>query len=282
VQQLLANHGPAIVEAALRLLIVRARANPASMGIADEVLKVRLGVRAAIEAWEDAVDLSRGGTLEVRYRDTLLDTTMKRDLQVAVDGHVVALPADKAKAAKARIFVGKTPSEGMKPTGGPEQAQYVSDVLAELNRPENAPLAPAAAKVVTARDALVAAEQSRGVARTAESVARAELDQTLDEARTFYNQTYPRLQVLLPDDSAFVENCYLDLRNLPDDQSAAARKRVLMDVYRARIGPVPREVQSSVSGMEDDEAFSKLVALFATKSAEEIAAAVVLPKPKKG
>jgi hypothetical protein len=110
VQQLLANHGPAIVEAALRLLIVRARANPASMGIADEVLKVRLGVRAGIEAWEDAVDLSRGGTLEVRYRDTLLDTTMKRDLQVAVDGHVVALPAEKAKAAKARIFAGKTPN----------------------------------------------------------------------------------------------------------------------------------------------------------------------------
>jgi hypothetical protein len=41
---------------------------------------------------------------------------------------------------------------------------------------------------------------------------------------------------LLPEEPDYVESCFLDLRNLPDDQSAEARAQVLMDVYRARLG----------------------------------------------
>jgi len=89
-----------------------------------------------------------------------------------------------------------------------------------------------------------------------------------------YNKAQARLALLVPDDPAFVESCFLDLRNVTDDQSAEARKRVLLAVYRARFGAVPREVQAAVEVTDDDAAFAKLVELFATKSADEIAAAV--------
>ena len=197
--------------------------------------------------------------------------------------HLVALPAEKAKAAKARILAGRSPNEGMRPVGGPEQAQYVADVLAELNRPENAPLAPVAARIVAHRDALATAETGRSTARSTESAARAELDQALADARAFYNQAYHRLLVLIPDDPAFVESCFSELRTISDGQGAAARKRVLMDVYRARFGAVPREVQAAVTEALDDEQFAELIALFATKSAEEIAKVVLAgKKPEKG
>lgn len=282
-EQLSAAHGQVAVDGALRLLVARARVDAKSAALADEAETHRLTIRARGEAWDDAVFAVRCATADVRYRDLGLDGVMKRELPIAVDAHLVALPAEKAKAAKARILAGRSPNEGMRPVGGPEQAQYVADVLAELNRPENAPLAPVAARIVAHRDALATAEQGRSTARSAESVARAELDQALADARAFYNQAYHRLQVLIPDDPAFVESCFSELRTVSDGQGAAPRKRVLMDVYRVRFGAVPRELQAAVTEAGEDERFGELLALFANKTAEEIAAVVLAgKKPEKG
>ena len=282
-EQLNSSHGQVAVDGALRLLIARAGVNPASAIIAEEAMKHRLTIRARSEAWDNAVFAVRCGTADVRYCDLRLDGVMKRDLPIVIDAHLVALPADKAKAAKARILAEKNPIEGMKPVGGPAQAQYVADVLVELGRPENAPLAPVTTRIIAHRDALATAETGRSTARSTESAARAELDQALADARAFYNQAYHRLLVLIPDDPAFVESCFSELRTISDGQGAAARKRVLMDVYRARFGAVPREVQAAVTEALDDEQFAELIALFATKSAEEIAKVVLAgKKPEKG
>lgn len=281
-EQLNSSHGQVAVDGALRMLVARAGVDPASAVIAEEAEKHRLDLRARGEAWDNAAFAVRCGTADVRYRDLRLDGVMKRDLPVAIDAHLIALPADKAKAAKARILAGKNPIDGMRPVGGPEQAQYVADVLVELGRPENAALAPVTTRIVAYRDALAAAEKGRSTARSTESAARAELDQALADARAFYNQAYHRLQVLIPDDPAFVESCFSEVRTVSDGQSAAARKRVLMDVYRARFGAVPREVQAAVTEAGEDENFAELIVLFATKTAEEIAAVLAGKKPEKG
>jgi hypothetical protein len=277
-QQLTESHGPAQVTAAIRFLAVRTRGNPATLAVHDDAIKVRDDLRLKTHGWEDGVDESRGCTAEVRYCDGGLDGVIRRELVPAVDVLVGPLSPDEAKTTRALVFNDKKPAEGMKPVGGPEQAQFVTGILAQLGQPRFASLAALKARIETFFTALDTAETNRVTARANEQVVRGTLDDAVRAAREFYNQAYHRLQLLLPKDPDFVESCFLDLRNLPDDQSAAGRKRVLMDIYRARIGPVPREVQSSVTGTEDDATFEKLVALFATKTAEEIAAAVVPPK----
>jgi hypothetical protein len=277
-QDLQEKHGPRVADEALSFFITRTKGRTEVQPIRDDAFKARADLRAKLAIWRDSVDESRGGTAEVKFRDNRLDRVVKKDLQAAVDTLVLPLPPDKAKSTKARIYGKKAPFEGMKPTGGSEQASYVEGILGELSQPEFGVLSVVADKVATHHTALTTAETERKVARTAEGVARGALDASTADARAFYNQAYHRLMTLLPEEPDYVESCFLDLRNLTDDQSAEARKRVLMDVYRARLGPVPREVQAAVSGTEDDETFGKLVALFATKSAEEIAAAVLPPK----
>ena len=89
--------------------------------------------------------------------------------------------------------------------------------------------------------------------------------------------------MLFPNDPAFVESCFSELRAASDAQGAGPRKRVLMDIYRARFGAVPREVQAAVTEAGEDEKFTQLIGVFATRSAEEIAAAVLAgKKPEKG
>jgi len=83
----------------------------------------------------------------------------------------------------------------------------------------------------------------------------------------------------LPDDPDFVESCFLDLRSAAPDQGTEARKRALLAVYRARHGAVPRDLSAALDDDLDEAKFGKYVELFATKSAEEIAAAIV---PSKG
>jgi hypothetical protein len=49
-------------------------------------------------------------------------------------------------------------------------------------------------------------------ARVKERTAQADLDEALDGARRFYNQLYPQLQLLFPDDPDLVETFFRDLR----------------------------------------------------------------------
>jgi hypothetical protein len=70
-----------------------------------------------------------------------------------------------------------------------------------------------------------------------------------------------------------------DLRNAAPDQGAAARKRTLLTVYRTRLGSAPRDVAAALDDDLDEARFGKYVELFASKSADEIAVALV---PSKG
>jgi hypothetical protein len=278
-QKLGENHYAPTVEAVLRFLLIRLRSRPACAALADEAKAVRLDVRAKRDAWDDAVDEARAATADVGYKDTRIDDAVKVELKAEVASFVATLPKAQRESTMAKIFGAKSPADGMRPVGGPAQAHYVDLILAQLGTPGFSALSAVTAKISTLRTELIAAEADRKQRRIEEQLARSTLEDACDAARRFYNQMHARLELLFPDDLDFVESCFLDIRGVSLDQGAEARKRVLLMVYRARIGPVPREVQAAVEGTDDDAAFGKLVELFATKAAEEIAAAVVPKKP---
>jgi hypothetical protein len=277
-QQLAENHRAPTTEAAIRFLIIRSSSERDAQPVTDDARKERASLRVARQAHQDAIDASRACTADVNMCDVRLDRVVKVDLQTAVDALLAPLPEKARVAKKKKIFRGKAPSVGMKPTGGETQDQYVSDVLGELQDQEYASLAPVVAKVQMRLDALRAAEARRKAARTAEQLARTEVEKAVEAAQRFYNQAQARMALLFPDDEEFVESCFLDLRSETDEQSAESRKRVLLLIYRARFGAVPREVQSALKGPEDDEGFGRMVEVFATKSEEEIAGVVGVKK----
>jgi hypothetical protein len=276
-QKLGENHYAPTVEAVLRFLLIRLRSRPMCAALADEAKLVRADVRTKRDAWEDSVDEVRAATADVEYKDIRIDDAVKVKLKADVAQLVTTLPKPQREPTAAKVFGGKAPSDGMKPVGGPAQEHYVDGILAQLGQPEFASLAPVMAEITALRADLAASEANRKQRRIAEQLARTAVEDACDAARRFYNQMHARLELLFPDDPDFVESCFLDIRGASLDQGAEVRKRVLLMVYRARIGPVPREVQAAVEGTDDDTAFGKLVELFATKSADEIAAAV-LPK----
>jgi hypothetical protein len=255
------------------------RSRPETAALADEAAAVRADLRKKREAWEDAVDESRAATAEVVFRDANLDAEVKGGLKAGLGVMTASMPQKRREALTAKLFGGKPPAEGMKPVGGPIQAHYVDAILAHLATPDFAPLADHAGKITVLRTALSTAETTRMERRTAEQLARTALEDATEAAKRFYNQMAARLELLFPDDPAFVESCFLDLRNAAPDQGAEARRRALLVLYRARFGAVPRELSAALDDELDDAKFAKYVELFATKGAGDIAGEII---PKKG
>jgi hypothetical protein len=273
-QKLGDNHYPPMVEMALRFMRIRLKSRAECAALADETAAVRAELRQKRDAWDDAVDETRAATADVIYRDGKLDVAVKVELKASFAAMIATMPAKQRDAMTAKLFGGKAPSEGMKYVGGPAQDHYVDGILGHLATPDFAPLSAVTTKLTTLRADLGAAEQNRASRRTAEQVARSAVEDSSDTAKRFYNQMHARLELLFPDDPDFVESCFLDLRTASPDPGEEARKKALLAVYRARHGAVPRGVQGALDEL-DDAKFGEYVVLFATKGAEEIAAAIV-------
>jgi hypothetical protein len=271
------KHYAPTVAAAIRQLRLRLRSHNACAALAEEATAVRAELKQKTEAWEDAVDEARVAAADVRYRDTRIDNYIKFELKAGVAVMTASMTPAQREAVTTKLYGGKSPSVGMKNVGGPIQDHYVDAILGHLATPEFASLAPHAEKITLLRAELTAAETNRISRRTAEQVARSALEDTLEQAKRFYNQMQSRLALLLPDDTAFAESCFLDLRGAAPDQGAESRKRALVAVYRARFGAIPREISAALEDDLDDAKFNKLVELFAIKSAEEIAVALLPP-----
>ncbi len=279
VQTLRDNHHPPTVGGAVRHLRLRLHSHSDCAALAAEASAVRADLRLKSDAWEDAVDEARAATTAVGYKDAKLDACVKIELKAALTLMTAPMTAKQREAMTAKLFGGKPPSEGMRPVGGPVQAHYVDAILGHLATPEFAVLKPQAGKIAVLREGLAAVEATRAVRRTAEQVARSAFEDSAEAAKRFYNQMHARLTLLFPEDPDFVESCFLDLRSATPDQGAETRKRALLAVYRARHGAVPRDVSAALDDDLDEAKFGRYVELFAIKSAEEIAAAIV---PSKG
>ncbi len=277
-QKLRENHYAPTVDSALRFLRLRLRSRGAGVALADETSVIRAALQQKRDLWEEAVDEARAATADVVYKDVRLDVCVKVELKASVAGLTATMVPKAREATIAKLYGSKSPNEGMRYVGGPAQDHYVDGILGHLGTPEFASLSAVAAKITALRADLGAAEDLRTTRRTAEQVARSAVEDATDAGRRFYNQMHARLTLLFPDDPDFVESCFLDLRAAAPDQGTEARKRALVAVYRARLGAVPREVSAALDDELDEAKFNKLVEMFATKSAEEIAAAVVPPK----
>ncbi len=278
VQALGDNHYTPTVEGAVRHLRIRLHSHSECVALAAEATGVRAELKLKSGIWEDALDEARAATADVGYKDAKIDKCVKIELKAAVAHMTATMPVKQREAMTAKLFGGKSPSEGMKPVGGPVQGHYVDAILGHLVTPEFAPLAPQTAKIASLRADLAAVEATRATRRTAEQVARSALEDSAFAAKRFYNQMHARLTLLFPEDPDFVESCFLDLRGAAPDQGAESRKRALLAVYRARFGAVPRDVSAALDDDLTEAKFSKYIEIFAIKSADEIAAAIVPPK----
>ncbi len=273
------NHFTPTVGGAVRHLRLRLHSHSDCAALAEEASAVRADLRQKSDTWEDAVDEARAATADVGYKDAKLDTCVKVELKAAVAHLTATMPVKQREAVTAKLFGGKPPNEGMRTVGGPVQGHYVDAILGHLATSEFAALTPQADKITVLRADLAAVETTRAARRTAEQVSRSALEDSTEAAKRFYNQMHARLTLMFPDDPDFVESCFLDLRNAAPDQGADARKRALQAVYRARLGAVPRDISAALDDDLDEAKFSKYVELFASKNADEIAAALV---PAKG
>jgi hypothetical protein len=278
-QKLGDNHYTPTVEGAVRHLRLRLHSHGECAALADEASAIRADLRQKSDLWETAVDEARAATADVGYKDAKLDRAVKNELKAALAMMTSNMTAKQREALSAKLFGGKAPSEGMKAIGGPAQSHYVDAILGHLATPEFTALKPQADKITALRADLVAAESNRASRRTAEQVARSALEDSAEAAKRFYNQMQARLTLLFPDDPDFVESCFLDLRGAALEQGTETRKRALLAVYRARYGSAPREVSAALDDDLDEAKFGKYVELFASKSADEIAAALT---PSKG
>lgn len=277
-QKLGDNHYTPTVEGAVRHLRLRLHSHADCAALADEASAIRADLRQKNDIWENAVDEVRAATAEVGYKDAQLDKSVKLELKAAVALMTATMTAKQRDAVTAKLFGGKSPSEGMKAIGGTAQGHYVDAILGHIATPEFATLKPQADKITALRADLAAVESNRASRRTSEQVARSALEDSVEAAKRFYNQMHARLTLMLPDDPDFVESCFLDLRGAAPDQGTETRKRALLTVYRARYGSAPREVSAALDDDLDEARFGKYVELFASKSADEIAAALVLSK----
>jgi hypothetical protein len=279
VQALGDNHYTPTVEGAVRHLRIRLHSHSECAALTAETSAVRAELKLKSGIWEDALDEARAATADVGYKDAKIDKCVKLELKAALALMTATMTVKQREAVTAKLFGGKPPSEGMKPVGGSVQGHYVDAILGHLATPEFAALAPQNAKLASLRADLAAVEANRAARRTAEQVARSALEDSAEAAKRFYNQMHARLTLLFPEDADFVESCFLDLRGAAPDQGAESRKRALLTVYRARLGAVPRDVSAALDDDLDEAKFGKYIELFAIKSADEIAAALV---PAKG
>lgn len=271
-QKLGDNHYTPTVEGAVRHLRLRLHSHADCGMLAEEASAIRAELRQKNDIWENAVDEARAATAEVGYKDAQLDKAVKLELKAAVALMTATMTAKQRDAVTAKLFGGKSPSEGMKAVGGPAQGHYVDAILGHLATPEFAALKPQADRITSLRADLAAVESTRASRRTAEQVARTALEDSVETAKRFYNQMHARLTLMLPDDPDFVESCFPDLRSATPEQGTETRKRALLAVYRARHGSAPREVSSALEDDLDETSFGKYVELFASKTPDEITA----------
>jgi hypothetical protein len=105
------------------------------------------------------------------------------------------------------IAFGRRPSR----PNPPESARYTKNLTGSALKPQ-------ADRIAVLRADLAAVETNRAARRTAEQVARSAFEDSAEAAKRFYNQMQARLTLLFPEDSDFVESCFLDLRSAAPDQ----------------------------------------------------------------
>jgi hypothetical protein len=218
-QSLSPRHGVAVVLAALRHLGLRLRAAPDTAPLALPVDQARTRLNEANEAWLEARERTVALTAELVWLDDRLDTAVAALAREAV----VVVAGNRADPRYARLFP-IAPSEATAGRADDTERHFVRAVIDVLrNDPDWASLVGRAAGLEAALNDVEACLARRDAARVPELRASTDRTGAADAARRTYNQTFPMLTLLLPDDPGRVESCFKDLlANASADPEPAA------------------------------------------------------------
>lgn len=207
-EKLREDHGYFTVRRGMRFLSIRLRSRPLSAGLAGDVDRERDALGARNEAHENAFEERVAASAEISFLDGMLGAAvadLARDVNVLVKGRT-----DDPRYL--RIFIG-TPSERMKPVGGPEQDRFVQNILDVLSKdPDFASLHAHLPLITEWQQQLSDAVKRRESLQLAEDRARQELDIAIARARKVYNQMEHRLALVFPDHESLVESFFRSTR----------------------------------------------------------------------
>jgi len=207
-QKLTDRHGVATVHRALHHLQLRLLSTPETAPLAEEIKAHRVAIREKEDLWSEAHEQRVVASSVLPWLDGQLDAAVMH-LSRAV---LLRTGNDRRHPHYQRLFAAP-PSAGLLPVGGEEERRYVAGILAVLaSDPEFGPFAPYAEPIQEALARLTEAERQREALYTPEDLARGALRQAVGRAQRAYNLFLPRLQMLFPDDPAFVETFFLPLR----------------------------------------------------------------------
>lgn len=207
-EKLSERFGPDATKRALRHAMLRMAGRGEAAGLQAELGAEREAVRVKHESWEQARDTRVAQTAEI----ALLDELLGGDVMDASRRILVATGGSRTDPRYVRAF-SIAPSEGLAPVGGRDQARYVATVVAAIRGESTLDdLRPLADGIEARAAALAEAEKKRDDLYLAEGQAKVERDLAIARAQRAYNLAHPRLTVLYPDQAAWVESCFLDLR----------------------------------------------------------------------
>ena len=203
-EKLREDHGYITVRRGMRFLSIRLHSRPLSAGLAADIDKERDALNERNEAYENAFEERVAASAEIGFLDGMLGSTVSdlaRDVNALVKGRT-----DDPRYL--RIFIG-TPSERMKPVGGPEQDRFVQNILDVLAKDSDFASLHAHVPLITDwQQQLTDAVKRRETLQLAEDRARQELDIAIARARKVYNLMEHRLALIFPDSEPLVASFF--------------------------------------------------------------------------
>lgn len=207
-QRLTEEHSYAKTIRALRHHAIRLQSHPETRPLAEECVVARRNLQNKGDVYEEAREARVAKTSQIVYLDGEVDAEMMN-----LSRGVLAETKGNRDAPHYRQLFPIAPSTAMASTNSEAQQRFVRTVIQRLREEaEYEALCHHADTLEKLQEELDTAEQERNDLYIKESKAGTDLRIFLDKVQRDYNLSYPRLQLLFPDKSRFVESFFLRLR----------------------------------------------------------------------
>lgn len=198
------------------MLAIRLQSRPETKEMAPEIRAEVASIREGDDVWLEARQARIAASAEIVY----LDEKVGEDVMDLSRAALVEVKGDRNDERYKRVFI-ENPSEALKPVGGSKQTRFVRAVINQVGA-ESTPF-PALRDRASAIDgsltALSDAEARRDALYVPEATALAERRARFEKACRTYNLTYPRLQLIFPNDPRLVESFFLGLSSRDKDEN---------------------------------------------------------------
>lgn len=203
-QQVQEKHGYYLTDQAMRFVGIRLKSRPITRPLADELNSHRKVLSEKHENYQQAKDERLACSAEISYLDSEVDATVMELSRVIL----IKTKNNRDTPLFRKVFP-TAPSEAMRPTASLSQEQYVLNILNRLDSdPDYQDFGDYAKSLRETQTLLKQALEQRTAFLTAEARTHVEFSLAKDEAQRFYNHTYHRLMLMLPDKRNLVESFF--------------------------------------------------------------------------